>query len=91
MSANRDLAGRFRGAVIEGRYEDAQRCLGEYARAAADLKDPAALSEACGLFAWARTLTLARKAALQAEAASLDRRPRAYFPRPASHTWEMEG
>lgn len=85
------LAEQLRGAVIEGRYEDARQCLAEYVGAAAALRDPEALREACRLIAWARALTLARKAALRAQVESLARRPRGYLPRQPSHTWEMEG
>jgi hypothetical protein len=96
MSADRNLtaaAARLRRAITEGRYADAQQCLAAYARAVAELQDPAAVSEAGGLIAWARKLMLARRAALRAQAASLAARPRGYITRRAqpAHTWEIEG
>jgi hypothetical protein len=96
MSADLNLtaaAARLRRAITEGRYADAQQCLAAYAHAVASLHDPASASEAGDLIAWARKLTLARRAAAAAQAASLAARPRGYITRRVqpAHTWEIEG
>jgi hypothetical protein len=68
----------LRQAVIEGRYADAERWLVEYARAVAQLRNPKAAEEACGLIEWARKLTLSRRKAAAASLAALPALARGY-------------
>jgi len=96
MTSRHDLtreAAALRQAVIEGRYAEAKQLLLEYTSAIAELRNPDAAAEACGLMEWARKLTLGRKAAVAARVAAIPASIRRYGETrvQGAHTWDLVG